>query len=103
MKSSTPYRFLLPGHFRFATIRATKRGENQRTDEYGGSTINRVHFLVEVATAVRNTVGQGFTVGIRISQGKVNDYEHKWAGKEEDAKIIFGHLGQADLDFIHVI
>lgn len=75
---------------------------NQRTDEYGGSTENRVRLLVEVSKAVREAVGSGFTVGIRISQGKVNDYAHKWAGKEKDAEIIFGQLGQAGLDFIHV-
>lgn len=75
---------------------------NERTDEYGGSTENRVRLLTEVSKSVREVVGQDFTVGIRISQGKVNDYEHKWAGKEKDAEIIFGQLGQAGLDFIHV-
>lgn len=75
---------------------------NKRTDEYGGSTENRVRLLVEVSKAVREAVGQDFTVGIRISQGKVNDYTHKWAGKEKDASIIFSQLGQAGLDYIHV-
>lgn len=75
---------------------------NRRTDEYGGSTNNRVRLLVEVSKAVREAVGKDYTVGIRISQGKVNDYKHKWAGKEKDAEIIFGQLGQAGLDFIHV-
>ncbi len=75
---------------------------NQRKDEYGGSTENRVRLLVEVSKAVREAVGQEFTVGIRISQGKVNDYFHKWAGREKDAEIIFGNLGQAGLDYIHV-
>lgn len=75
---------------------------NKRSDEYGGSTENRVRLLVEVSKAVREAVGQDFTVGIRISQGKVNDYTHKWADKEKDAEIIFGQLGQAGLDYIHV-
>lgn len=75
---------------------------NQRTDEYGGTTENRVRLLVEVSKAVREAVGPDFTVGIRISQGKVNDYTHKWVGKEQDAATIFGQLGQAGLDYIHV-
>ncbi|MFJ5769887.1 NADH:flavin oxidoreductase [Psychrobacillus sp. NPDC093180] len=75
---------------------------NQRTDEYGGSTENRVRLLVEVSKAVREAVGEEFIVGIRISQAKVNDQIHKWAGKEQDAEIIFGQLGQAGLDYIHV-
>jgi 2,4-dienoyl-CoA reductase-like NADH-dependent reductase (Old Yellow Enzyme family) len=75
---------------------------NKRTDRYGGSTENRVRLLVEVSEAVREAVGQHFTIGIRISQGKVNDYNHKWAGKEKDAEIIFDQLGHAGLDFIHI-
>lgn len=51
---------------------------------------------------VREAVGQDFTVDIRVSQGKVNDFHHKWADKEKDAEIIFDQLGQAGLDFIHV-
>ncbi|MFK4347314.1 MULTISPECIES: hypothetical protein [unclassified Paenibacillus] len=57
--------------------------------------------MVEVSNAVRQAVGEDFIVGIRISQGKVNDYEYKWAG-EEDAKVIFEQLGQSGLDYIHV-
>jgi 2,4-dienoyl-CoA reductase-like NADH-dependent reductase (Old Yellow Enzyme family) len=75
---------------------------NQRKDEYGGPTVNRVRLLVETSRAVREAVGKDFTVGIRISQGKVNDYFHKWADKEKDAEIIFGNLSQTGLDFIHV-
>jgi 2,4-dienoyl-CoA reductase-like NADH-dependent reductase (Old Yellow Enzyme family) len=75
---------------------------NKRTDEYGGSTENRVRLLEKVSRAVREAVGQDYTVGIRISQGKVNDYDHKWANKEKDAEIIFGQLAQAGLDYIHV-
>lgn len=75
---------------------------NQRTDEYGGSTKNRVRLLVEVCQAVREAVGANFPVGIRISQAKVNDYIHKWAGGETDAEIIFSRLGSSGIDFLHV-
>ena len=75
---------------------------NQRTDEYGGSTENRVRLLVEVSQAVREAVGEDFTIGIRIGQSKINDFTHKWADQEKDAEIIFEQLGQAGLDFIHV-
>ncbi|MFD3002103.1 NADH:flavin oxidoreductase [Pontibacter toksunensis] len=75
---------------------------NQRQDEYGGSTEGRVRLLVETVQACRKAVGEGFPVGIRISQGKVNDYTHKWAGEERDAETIFSALGRAGLDFIHV-
>lgn len=74
---------------------------NRRTDQYGGQTENRVRLLVEVSQAVRAEVGADYTVGIRISQGKVNDYNHKWADGEQDARVIFERLGAAGLDYIH--
>ncbi len=40
---------------------------NQREDEYGGSLENRVRFLREALTAVRDEVGPGFPVGVRLS------------------------------------
>ncbi len=40
---------------------------NQRTDEYGGSFKNRMRFGAEVIQAVRELVGDDFTVGLRIS------------------------------------
>lgn len=75
---------------------------NLRTDRWGGSTANRIALAIEVVKAVRKAVGSKVPVGIRISQGKVNDYLHKWAGGEADAEIIFGGLSDAGADFIHV-
>ncbi|WP_307272628.1 hypothetical protein [Peribacillus sp. V2I11] len=37
---------------------------NQRTDEYGGKTENRVRLLVEMIHEVRKSVGEDFTIGI---------------------------------------
>ena len=73
---------------------------NLRTDRWGGATANRVQIAVEVVKAVREQVGA--PVGVRISQGKVNDYTHKWGGGEADAEVIFGGLADAGVDYIHV-
>jgi len=75
---------------------------NHRTDEYGGSTRNRVRLLVQVIQACRAAVGADYPLGIRISQGKVNNYSHQWADQEKDAAIIFSSLAEAGADFIHV-
>lgn len=75
---------------------------NLRSDRYGGSVERRVSLLVEVLTAVKAAVGALVPVGIRISQGKVNDFTSKWAGGEQDAEAIFGALARAGADFIHV-
>jgi len=74
---------------------------NKRTDEYGGSTENRIRIVVEVLNAIRIAVGPDYPVGVRISQGKVNDFHHKWANGEEDARILFTKLAEAAPDYIH--
>jgi 2,4-dienoyl-CoA reductase-like NADH-dependent reductase (Old Yellow Enzyme family) len=75
---------------------------NNRTDRWGGATGNRVRLILETLKAVRAEVGFNVPVGVRISQGKVNDYHHKWMGAESDAEIVFGSLADAGADFIHV-
>ncbi|WP_233830134.1 NADH:flavin oxidoreductase [Paraburkholderia sp. ZP32-5] len=75
---------------------------NLRTDRWGGSTRARVQLLVDVVNSVRRGIGNAAPVGIRISQGKVNDFTSKWPGGEADAEVIFGTLGDAGVDFIHV-
>ncbi len=40
---------------------------NARTDEYGGSDENRWRFLIEVYQAMRDEVGSGMPIGVRLS------------------------------------
>lgn len=75
---------------------------NHRTDQWGGGTKDRVKLMLETVKAVRTGVGHDVPLGVRVSQGKVNDFTHKWAGAERDAEIIFGSLADAGVDFIHV-
>lgn len=74
---------------------------NQRTDEYGGSPENRVRFPAEICRAVREAVGADMTVGVRISQSKVSDNDHRWRGGAGEAQVIFSTLGATGVDFIH--
>ena len=71
-------------------------------DRYGGDTARRVAIIAEVVRAVRGRVGPGIPVGVRISQGKVNDFEHEWKDGKRDAEVTFGTLEDAGVDFIHV-
>ncbi|UOR13941.1 NADH:flavin oxidoreductase [Halobacillus amylolyticus] len=75
---------------------------NHREDQYGGATENRVRLLTEIIIEVRKAVGKEFIVGIRISQGKVTDSDHRWALGESDADTIFSSLDDTPLDYIHV-
>lgn len=74
---------------------------NQRSDRWGGNVQNRIALTLEVIKAVR-AVAESVPVGVRISQSKVNDYEHKWAEGEAAAEVIFGSLADAGVNFIHV-
>lgn len=74
---------------------------NTRTDEYGGSIANRVRLAAELCRDVASVVGPDIATGIRISQGKVSDYRHKWSGGEDDAAAIFSTLGETGIDYIH--
>ena len=40
---------------------------NQRTDEYGGTLSNRSRLLFEIIDGIRNTCGQDFLLGVRLS------------------------------------
>lgn len=59
-----------------------------------------MRLTLETAEAVRAAVGPDFAVGVRSSQGKVNDFLHKWRGEEEAAEI-YELLGHLPIDYIH--
>lgn len=75
---------------------------NKRVDKWGGDTAGRLSLSLEVIKAVRARLGVEAVVGIRISQGKVNDFHHKWANGEEDACTAFTLLAQSGIDYLHV-
>ncbi|MBC3478029.1 NADH:flavin oxidoreductase [Pseudomonas taiwanensis] len=74
---------------------------NTRTDRWGGSLKKRMELIIEVVHAVK-AVSSCAPVGVRISQGKVNDFNHKWPEGEAAAETIFGTLKDLQVDFIHV-
>ena len=74
---------------------------NNREDQYGGTTENRVRFLAEVIGLVRSEMDDEFIVGVRVSQGKVNDFDYLWPSGVKDGEIIFKAAHQAGADYIH--
>lgn len=75
---------------------------NTRSDGYGGTVENRVRFVAEAISAVREEVGIDFPVGVRLSQGKVNDFSHRWPGGAEDARAIYRAVREAGVDYLHI-
>lgn len=76
-------------------------GVNRRTDAYGGAVAARLRLTVETVRKVREAVGPDFLVGVRVSQGKVNDSGHRWPGGEADARAVFSGLAASGVDYIH--
>ncbi len=78
-----------------------KNGSNQRTDDYGGSIVNRARLLLEVVRAVTGAVGGGRT-GIRLSPvTPAND------AYDADPQPLFDYviqkLATLNLAYIHII
>ncbi|MGW8489482.1 oxidoreductase [Streptomyces sp. NPDC055886] len=75
---------------------------NLRTDAYGGSAEERTRLVREVTAEVRGATGSGFTVGVRLSQGKINDPAWRWPGGDAEAGVIFAAAASAGADYLHL-
>ncbi|MFH8438365.1 NADH:flavin oxidoreductase [Streptomyces sp. NPDC018007] len=75
---------------------------NLRTDEYGGGLPGRLRLVREVTAAVRAAAGPGFAVGVRFSQGKINDPAWRWPGGEGEAAEVFTTAAGAGADYLHL-
>ena len=49
------------------------RATNQRTDRYGGSLGNRARLLLEIAAAVREAIGPGRVLGVRLGSDEMTE------------------------------
>ena len=76
-------------------------GTNQRDDAYGGSLDNRGRFAVEVIAAVRAAVGPDFTVILRWSQWKQQDYTAQLVTSPAELEQFLRPLSAAGVDIFH--
>ncbi len=70
---------------------------NKRTDEYGGSLDNRLRFLNQVLDSIREAVGEGFPIELRISGSELFDGGYDLNDGIEIAKRI-----EDKIDILHV-
>ncbi len=75
---------------------------NRRTDGYGGPVANRIRLTAEITAAIVAERPEGFAVGVRLSQTKVNDFEYRWPGGTRDGEVIFTALAEAGADYLHL-
>ncbi|CCH53079.1 NADH:flavin oxidoreductase/NADH oxidase [Fibrisoma limi BUZ 3] len=78
------------------------RYTNTRTDEYGGSVENRFRFIAEIMAAVRAVVPAHFIVGLRLSEGKVNNLAYRWEEGADMARALFAEVKKAAPDYLHI-
>lgn len=71
---------------------------NKRTDEYGGSFVNRARFPLEILAAVRHVVGPTFPIGYRITADEYVDGGLTIRDTVEFSKM----LAEAGIDLIDV-
>ena len=70
---------------------------NRREDEWGGDISSRSRFLLRIVEQVRESVPDGFLVGVRISP------EHRRVGvRLEDSLALSEMLVEAGIDFLHI-
>jgi 2,4-dienoyl-CoA reductase-like NADH-dependent reductase (Old Yellow Enzyme family) len=75
---------------------------NLRDDSYGGPVSHRIRLTAQVVERVRALVpDEGFVLGVRLSQTKVNDFQYRWAGAD-DARVVFTSLADAGADYLHI-
>ena len=70
---------------------------NKRTDEYGGSPVNRARFAIEVIDAIKARCGKGFPIEYRISGSELTE-----GGLTLEDTIEFLKMIEDKVDLIHV-
>lgn len=76
---------------------------NQRTDDYGGTSENRIRFVVETAQKVVEKIGAN-KVGIRISPfGVYNDLQGEYDELEDTFNKLVSALKQIGLVYVHIV
>ncbi len=71
---------------------------NLRDDEYGGNLANRARILLEIISEVRDAVGPGFPVAVKLNSA---DFQ-KGGFDFEDSLQVAGWLEQAGVDLIEI-
>jgi 2,4-dienoyl-CoA reductase-like NADH-dependent reductase (Old Yellow Enzyme family) len=77
-------------------------GTNERADRYGGASIReRSRFAGEVVSAVREAVGPGYPIILRLSQWKQQDYKARLAETPDLMADWLQPLVDAGVDVLH--
>lgn len=75
---------------------------NLRNDHYGGTVKNRLRIIKEIVEGIRDKVPAGFIIGLRISEGKVNNLTYRWEGGSKAARAIMEEIKVIAPDYLHI-
>jgi 2,4-dienoyl-CoA reductase-like NADH-dependent reductase (Old Yellow Enzyme family) len=74
---------------------------NRRGDRYGGDSVDRTRFAVEVVQAVRRSVGPDFPICLRFSQWSLGDYTQRLVETPGELERWLQPLTLAGVDVYH--
>ena len=75
---------------------------NKRSDRYGGSVENRFCIIKEIIEGIRQQVPTRFIIGLRLSEGKVNNLFYRWPQGETMAKKVLAEVNKVAPTYIHI-
>lgn len=75
---------------------------NLRTDEFGGDISKMVRIIRDITKRIKEFVPPNFILGLRISEGKVNNLNYRWDGGSDTAKALLSEIGGMPIDYLHV-
>lgn len=75
---------------------------NLREDAYGGSITNRFRIIAEIIAGIKAAVPAHFMVGLRLSEGKVNNPAYRWPGGAATAAAILEEVKKASPAYLHI-
>ncbi|MCC5894756.1 MAG: NADH:flavin oxidoreductase/NADH oxidase family protein [Alkalibacterium sp.] len=71
---------------------------NQREDEYGGSIENRMRFLIDIYTGMREALGTDFSISVKLN---ISDFSEGGFSEEEAVKVMM-KLSDLGIDLIEI-
>lgn len=74
---------------------------NQRDDKYGGDTVSRTQFAVDIIKGIRKKCGPDFPISLRFSQWKQQDFGAKLAHTPDELAAFLKPLVDAGVDIFH--
>ncbi|WP_322789476.1 NADH:flavin oxidoreductase/NADH oxidase family protein [Salinicoccus hispanicus] len=72
--------------------------DNRRDDDYGGTLANRMRFLLEIYTEIRDAVGEGYPIALKLNS---SDFKPEGFTEEESLQVV-GKMASLGLDLIEI-